>query len=67
VTFQITRSFFQTIVESMNLGVIVVNEEGNVVYLNPAYESFIGRCANELTGKHISKVVEKPGIHSPVH
>ncbi|HHV19268.1 MAG TPA: PAS domain S-box protein [Thermoanaerobacterales bacterium] len=58
--------FFQSIIENINLGIIVVNEEGNVVYVNPAYEPFIGKSVSELMGKHISEVVEEPGIQNTV-
>jgi PAS domain S-box-containing protein len=51
--------FFQSIIENINLGIIVVNEKGNVVYVNPAYEPFIGKSVSELMGKHISEVVDE--------
>jgi transcriptional regulator with PAS, ATPase and Fis domain len=58
--------FFQSIIENINLGIIVVNEKGNVVYVNPAYEPFIGKSVSELMGKHISEVVDEPGIQNTV-
>ena len=66
VPLQNIGEFFLSIIENINLGIIVVNEKGHVVYVNPAYEPFIGKSVSELMGKHISEVVDEPGIQNTV-
>ena len=63
MSLELNGAFFRCLVESLNVGVIVVDREGTVIYVNPAYESFLGEPKDNIVAKHITEVVEAPGIH----
>jgi signal transduction histidine kinase/response regulator RpfG family c-di-GMP phosphodiesterase len=52
----------RSVLDSMSDGVLVTDDTGNMVLLNPAAEQMVGRAA---TGTHQSQWVEKYGIYLP--
>src|SRR5262245_25025860 len=45
---------YQTLLDSMNEGVSLSNEEGTIIYANPAADRLFGYEPGELIGKNVS-------------
>ena len=44
------------VLESMAEGVNVLNDKGNILFTNPAFDAVFGYNQDELTGKHVSEL-----------
>jgi transcriptional regulator with PAS, ATPase and Fis domain len=55
--------FFKSLVDSMQIGVIVSDHEGYIVYINDTYARFLGIDPKEKIGKH----AEELGVNSRLH
>jgi len=54
---------FETILNAMDEGVLIVNEENKIVYFNHAYGDFIGHTLEEVKGSVLTKI--RPGARMP--
>ena len=53
---------YETIVETMQDGVYVVDEDGRFSQVNDAYTEMVGRPRAELLGSHVSSVIDDDSI-----
>lgn len=58
VIADLPSNFFKRIVETVTYEVFVCDNEGKIVYLNPASEYLTGRLYGNIVGKHITEIVE---------
>lgn len=49
---------YETIVETVDDGIYVVDDDARFTMVNEAYEAFVGRSREELLGSHVSTVVD---------
>lgn len=54
---------FETILNAMDEGVLIVNEENKIVYFNNAYGDFIGHPLEEVKGLILTEI--RPGARMP--
>ncbi len=60
------REELKTLIENIGSGLMVMNEEGNVYYVNTAFERIFGLDGSELEGKPYWTVLHHSGIVSCV-
>jgi PAS domain S-box-containing protein len=53
------RRLLATIVEQETDGILTFNTDGQVLYVNPAFEMISGYCREDIAGKNIQDFVEK--------
>ena len=58
-----TPGFFRSLVDNMQVGVIVADHEGYIVYINDTYAQFLGIDPRSQIGKHASEM----GVNSRLH
>ena len=54
---------FETVLNAMDEGVLIVNEENKIVYFNHAYGDFIGHRLEEVKGVVLTDI--RPGAKMP--
>ncbi|MDF0726538.1 sigma 54-interacting transcriptional regulator [Cytobacillus sp. S13-E01] len=57
------NDILETIIDSAYEWIVVVNQEGNIVYINKNYCEFIGIDRNVAVGTHVTKVIENSRMH----
>jgi transcriptional regulator with PAS, ATPase and Fis domain len=55
--------FFKKIVDSLQIGVIVCNAEGIIVYINDTYARFLKIDPAVEIGKHVTEVIDNTRLH----
>ena len=55
--------FFKQIVDSLQVGVIVADHDGRVIYINDTYARFLGIDPAREIGKHATEVVANTRLH----
>lgn len=55
--------FFKMLLDNMEVGVIVSDHEGRIVYINETYGRFLGIDPDAQIGKHATEVVENSRLH----
>ncbi|KKK37880.1 transcriptional regulator [Mesobacillus campisalis] len=63
VDVQYKNDILETIIDSAYEWIVVVNTEGNIVYINKNYCQFLEIEQEEALGKHVSKVIENSRMH----
>jgi transcriptional regulator with PAS, ATPase and Fis domain len=58
-----TEGFFKKILDNMQLGVIVSDHNGIIVYINETYARFLNIDAKTQIGKHATEVVANSRLH----
>ena len=53
----------QSILDTDNEGVIVVDKDGYILKFNRAYEEFLGIKEKDILGKHVTDVIENTRMH----
>ncbi|MDS0223714.1 PAS domain S-box protein [Haloarcula sp. S1AR25-5A] len=53
---------YETILETVNDGIYVIDEDGMFTAVNEAYESMVGQSAEQLLGSHVSSVITNETI-----
>jgi len=61
--FPQTDNFFKKLVDNMEIGVIVSDYEGLIIYINETYARFLGMDPKAQIGKHATKI----GVNSRLH
>lgn len=56
---QYLKEFNETIINTMNQGILVEDKDGKIVFVNPAIELLTGYSRNELVGEHWSLLVNE--------
>jgi PAS domain S-box-containing protein len=51
------KEFNETIVQGMEGGVLIENNEGHIMFVNPKMETMLGYSQAELVGQHWSKII----------
>src|ERR1700740_3603164 len=49
------RTFLETLFNTIEDGVLVVDEKGRIIYLNQAVSLLLGLAANQIEGQHLSR------------
>jgi PAS domain S-box-containing protein len=57
---QTSRDFFMSIMKNLGQGVTVIDQEGKLVYANPAYALMIGKSSDDLLGTDPVTYVDDP-------
>jgi len=57
---------YRQLVESLNEGVLVLDDQGNIAFANPRMEEISGYSIEELEGKHILPLLEEPYLTTVV-
>ena len=55
--------FFKNLVENMEIGVIICDADGKIVYINRTYARFLEIDIENCLGKHATKVVSNSRLH----
>ena len=55
--------FFKKIVDNLQIGVIIGDREGRIIYINDTYARFLGIDPKEEIGKHATEVVANSRLH----
>jgi PAS domain S-box-containing protein len=55
--------FMESIAQNSMIGIIVVDNEGKVTYLNETYERILGLSPKDVLGKHITEVMPASRLH----
>lgn len=58
-----TPDFFKSLLDHMQIGVIVVDANGYIIYINATYARFLNIDAREQIGKHATDVVANTRLH----
>ena len=62
----LTEEMMDTIIANAFEWIVVVNHEGNIIYMNDSYCEFIGVDNKEVIGKHVTEVIENTRMHEVV-
>ncbi len=62
----LTDEMMDTIIANAFEWIVVVNHEGNIIYMNDSYCDFIGVDNKEVIGKHVTEVIENTRMHEVV-
>ncbi len=57
------KGFFKNLVENMEIGVIICDMAGKIVYINRTYARFLDIDIEKCLGKHATKVVSNSRLH----
>jgi PAS domain S-box-containing protein len=55
--------FFKKIVDNLQIGVIISDHEGRIIYINDTYARFLGIDPRAEVGKHATEVVANTRLH----
>jgi len=55
--------FFRTLVDNMQIGVIVSDADGFIVYMNGTHARFLNLDPSQQTGRHATDVVANSRLH----
>jgi PAS domain S-box-containing protein len=58
-----TENFFKNLVDNMQVGVIVSDHEGRIIYINETYARFLNMDSEAQIGKHATEI----GVNSRLH
>jgi PAS domain S-box-containing protein len=58
-----TDNFFKNLVDNMQVGVIVSDHEGRIIYMNETYARFLNMDSEAQIGKHATEI----GVNSRLH
>ena len=58
-----TENFFKKLVDNMEIGVIVSDREGRIIYINETYARFLNMDPEAQIGKHATEI----GVNSRLH
>ena len=54
----ISNKFFKTLIESMEDGLIVINEQRGITHLNQIAENILGRKIDDVMGEPINELID---------
>lgn len=57
------QSVLETMVDSAVEGIVIVDSEGIIVYLNKAYEELLGITREQAIGRHVTEVIDNTRMH----
>ncbi|WP_425059477.1 Anaerobic nitric oxide reductase transcription regulator NorR [Sporomusa carbonis] len=57
------KSTLESILESLNEGIVVVDKQGTITMLNKAYSEFLNVDPQEVVGKHVAEVISNTRMH----
>lgn len=57
------EAFFKTLCDNMDIGLVVVDRTGLLVYINDAYARFLDTTSEEFIGKHVTEMVPNSRLH----
>lgn len=60
------EAVLEALIEADVEGIVIVDSEARVVYLNRAYEEILGLNRDDAIGKHVTKVIDNTRLHEVV-
>ncbi|MEA3240752.1 MAG: sigma 54-interacting transcriptional regulator, partial [Pseudomonadota bacterium] len=63
VLSQLTEGFYKALLDNMQIGIIVSDAAGYIVYLNETYARFLGIDVAAQIGRHATEVVKNSRLH----
>ena len=57
------KGFFENLVENMEIGVIISDTDGKIVYINKTYARFLDIDIEKSLGKHATEVISNSRLH----
>jgi transcriptional regulator with PAS, ATPase and Fis domain len=58
-----TKDFYKTLLDKMQIGIIVADAHGIVIYINETYARFLNIRIEESLGKHATEIVANTRLH----
>lgn len=58
-----TNNFFKTLCENMDIGIVVCDREGLLLYVNQAYARFLKVDSRDYIGRHVTELVSNTRMH----
>lgn len=58
-----TKDFYKKLLDNMQIGIIVANAHGIVIYINETYARFLNICRKDSLGKHATEIVANTRLH----
>jgi len=58
------RRFNERIIQTMDEGILMEDEKGRIIFLNPKMEEMLGYSRNEMIGQHWKKTVAAPYLEA---
>lgn len=58
-----TKDFYKTLLDKMQIGIIVADAHGIVIYINETYARFLNISIEESLGKHATEIVANTRLH----
>lgn len=55
--------FFRTLCENMQIGIVVCDRNGILIYVNPAYANFLKVDVSKFIGRHVTELVSNSRMH----
>ncbi len=61
--FPYAKEIFETVIENAYVWIVIVDAEGNIIYMNENYCRFCEVTKEEVIGKHVTEVIENTRMH----
>jgi PAS domain S-box-containing protein len=55
--------FYETVLDNIQNGVLITDQDGKVIFFSKAYGKFLGRDPGAAVGKHCTEVIENTRMH----
>ncbi len=65
--FQASEKKYRTLIENLNEGVWVIDQEANTTFVNPRMAEMLGYSVEEMHGKHLFAFMDDQGIELAKH
>lgn len=56
-------NFLRLVLDSDPECIVLVDSKGRIIWLNKAYEAYLGVCRHEVQGKHVTEVIDNTRLH----
>ena len=57
------KGFFENLVDNMEIGVIISDTMGKIIYINRTYSRFLDVDIESSIGKHVTEVISNSRLH----
>ncbi|MGM0874981.1 MAG: sigma-54 interaction domain-containing protein [Bacillota bacterium] len=64
--FPYAKEIFETVIENAYVWIVIVDANGNIIYMNDNYCRFCEITREEAIGKHVTEVIENTRMHTVV-
>lgn len=60
------KCMMQSVLENIEEGIVVIDKQGIITMMNPAYYTFLAKQPYEVIGRHVTKVIPNTKLHEVV-